>query len=109
MTTIKISLDGKDYTLAFTRRTVTQMADNGFDITKALNENIVGGIPQLFAGAFLKYHRTMSQNEIDNVWDAIPNKEDFLTKLVEMYNEPITALFGEPEDDAKKATWEVVK
>lgn len=108
MATIKINLDGRDYTLTYTRRTVTQMSDNGFNIQKAIDDP-VSGIPKLFAGAFLKYHRTISQNEIDKIWDAIPSKEEFITKLVEMYNEPVDALFGEPEDEEKKAMWEVVK
>lgn len=109
MATIKIkSADGKkDYTLAFTLRTVKQMADNGFKINEAA-ENPISGVPALFAGAFLVYHRTASRAEIDEIWQTIPNKEEFISALVDLYNAPVEKLFGEP-DDEKKASWEVVK
>ena len=109
MATIKLNdADGKDYTLSFNLRSVKQMADNGFNIQDAI-DNPVSGIPKLFAGAFLRYHRTLPQNKIDELWDSIENKEGFITALVELFNEPIEKLFGEPEENAKKAKWEVIK
>jgi len=100
--------EGKDYTLSYDLRSVKQMADNGFNINTA-SDNYVVGIPQLFEGAFLRYHRTISRSKINEIWAQITDKPGFISALVEMYNEPVEALFGEPEDDAKKATWEVVK
>lgn len=109
MATIKIKdADGKDYTLAFTLRTVKQMADNGFNIQDC-EDNPVAGIPKLFAGAFLVYHRTLPQTKIDELWESIEGKMEFIPALVDLYNDPINKLFGEPDDDAKKSKWEVIK
>jgi hypothetical protein len=35
----------------------------------------------------------------------MPNKEDLIGKLAEMYNEPIVSLMEEPEDTAKNVEW----
>lgn len=109
MATIKLfDADGKDYSLTYTLKSVKQMADNGFNIQDC-SDNPVAGIPKLFAGAFLAYHRTLPQAKIDELWASVGNKEEFIPVLVELYNDPINKLFGEPEDDAKKAKWEVIK
>lgn len=107
--TIKIKgNDGKDYTLAFTKRTINSMAESGFKI-EMCTENPEVGIPRLFAGSFLRNHRTITNAQVDAIWDTIPEKEEFAKALVDMYAEQVNALFAEPEDDAKKATWEIVK
>lgn len=109
MKTIKIKTsDGKDYTLAFTRKTVAAMSQAGFRIND-VSENPVIGVPQLFNGAFLRFHRGIKQELTDAIWEEITNKEDLLLKLIEMYSEPIDSLLDEPKEDAKNATWEVVE
>lgn len=108
MATINIKVDDKQYTLGFSKKTIMQMSDNGFTLEKA-REDYVAGIPQLFAGAFLRYHRTINDKEIDAIWKMIPDKEGFIGALVELYSEQLDELFSEPEEDEKKAVWEVVK
>lgn len=108
MATINIKVDDKQYTLGFSKKTIMQMSDNGFTIEKA-KDDYVAGIPQLFAGAFLRWHRTISDKEIDDIWKMIPDKAGFIGALVDLYNEQLSELFGEPDDEAKKAVWEVVK
>lgn len=108
MKTIKIKTnDGKDFTLAFTRKTVSRMSQNGFKITD-VRDNPIIGIPQLIAGAFLRFHPGIKQDEIDNLWRQTKGKEELLLKLIEMYQEPIDSLLEEPKEDSEKnATWEV--
>lgn len=107
MSAIKIETKDKNvYVLEYDKKTVKRMSNEGFAINK-YQENPIAYIPQLFAGAFYKNHRTASQVEIDHVWDAIPDKEGFIDKLMEMYATQINELFAEP-DEAKKAVWEVI-
>lgn len=109
MATIKIyDADGKDYSLSFNLRSIRQMADNGFNIQQAVDNPAVG-IPKLFAGGFLRYHRTLPQAKIDELWASIEGKEDFISALVDLYNDPITKLLGEPDETAKKSRWEVIQ
>lgn len=100
--------DDKEYTLTFTLRTIKMMSDNGFNLNEAIANPAVG-LPQLFAGAFLAKHRTVPSTKIDEIWSQIEGKDEFIGALVSLYNDPIEKLLGEPEEDAKKATWEVVK
>lgn len=105
---IKISTkDGKDYTITYTRKTVTIMSQNGFKI-EDVRDTPITGIPQLFAGAFLRYHRNIKQELVDEIWASIPNKEDFILALIDMYQEPIEALIDEPEDETKNSKWEII-
>lgn len=109
MATIKITdTDGKEYSLSFNLRTIKQMSDNGFNINTAADNYIVA-IPQLFAGAFLRFHRTVPHNKIDEIWSHLENKDEIVRALVELYQEPVEEWFGEPDEEAKKAKWEVVK
>ena len=104
---IKLTYDGQDYTLEYTRKSVEKMEQAGFVVSE-VKDKPVSTLPVLFAGAFLAHHRWVKQDIIDEIYETIPNKESFMSKLVEMYAEPIEALFDEPKGDAEKnATWEV--
>jgi len=43
---------------------------------------------------------------IDKIYESMPNKQDLITKLAEMYNEPIAALLDEPEGEEGNVEWE---
>lgn len=100
-----IEHNGNTYTLEFTRDSVRQMEKRGFKVSD-LTEFPMTYLPDLFAGAFLAHHRfNVKQKEIDEIYEAIPNKEEFVGKLAEMYSDPIAELFDEPTADEGNATW----
>ncbi len=102
---LNFTYDDKEYTLEYTRKTVTEMERKGF-IASDVEAKPMTVLPQLFAGAFLAHHRFVKQNVIDEIYDHLTNKEDLIGKLAEMYNEPIQALVEEPaEDDEKNVAW----
>lgn len=101
---IIFSHDGKEYTLEFTRRTIKQMEDEGF-VARNIDDRPMTLLPALFAGAFKAHHRFVKQELIDEIYSHMPNKEDLIGKLAEMYNEPIQSLMEEPEDTAKNVEW----
>src|SRR5690606_764583 len=102
---IRFTYDGVDYTLEFTRKSVETMERNGFVITEVF-EKPMTLLPTLFAGAFLAHHRSVKREVIDKIYESMPNKQDLITKLAEMYNEPIAALLDEPEDEEGNVKWE---
>jgi len=102
---IRITYDGVDYTLEFTRKSIEIMERNGFVISEVF-EKPMTLLPTLFAGAFLAHHRFVKRDVIDKIYDSLPNKQDLISKLAEMYNEPIVALLDEPEDEEGNAKWE---
>lgn len=101
--TISFTKDKVKYTLEFTRATVVQMEKDGFNIQEA-STAIVSTIPTLFAGAFLAHHPDISEEKIDELYVAMPDKNKLTEKLVEMYGDVIRTLFDEP-DDSKKIVW----
>lgn len=98
---IIFSYEDKEYTLEFTRRTIKQMEDEGF-VARDIDSKPMTLLPALFAGAFKAHHRFVKPEVIDRIFAAMPNKEDLIGKLAEMYNEPIIALMDEPDEKAGK-------
>lgn len=101
---LKFTYNDKEYTLEFTRRTVTQMEKQGF-IAAEVENKPMSTLPALFAGAFLAHHRFEKKETIDAIFEKLTNKEELIGKLAEMYNEPIMALVEEPEETEGNVSW----
>lgn len=98
--------EGKQYTLEFTRRSVREMENGGFRIDE-LTAKPMTLLPTLFAGAFRAHHRFLNQKVIDDIFARITHRQELVSKLAEMYNEPLLEMLDEPEeDDEKKVDWE---
>lgn len=102
--TLQFEYKGKQYTLEFTKRTVRELEGRGF-VAGDVETKPMSTLPLLFAGAFLAHHRFEKQEVIDEIFAAMTNKEDLITRLAEMYNEPIRALIDEPEGDEGNVNW----
>lgn len=100
---LEFSYNDRDYTLEYTKETVKEMERAGFVASDILNKPI-SLLPSLFAGAFRAHHKNTSKNIIDEIFDAMGDKEDLLAKLAEMYQDPLNAMLEEP-DDSKKVMW----
>lgn len=102
--TLSFTYEGKDYTLEFTRESVRNMERAGFVADDLLNKPLLL-FPELFAYAFWANHRYMRRNEIDKIFAAMPNRPELLTRLVEMYREPLSELMEDPKDNEGNVTW----
>lgn len=105
--TITLNYEQATYTLEFTRRTVSELEGQGFNISE-IGDKPVTMVPMLYEGAFLAHHRMAKNDIIWEIYEQIPDKEALLKALAEMYAEPIEALFDtkEVEGDEKNAiTW----
>ena len=102
---ITFTYGGNEYTLEYTRKSVEQMERNGF-IAIDISKKPMITLPALFAGAFLAHHKSLNKELIEEIYKKMPNKDNLIDKLAEMYNEPIQALTEDPEDDAGNVTWE---
>ncbi|MBO4973430.1 MAG: DUF5055 domain-containing protein [Bacteroides sp.] len=98
------SVEGKEYTLEFTRRTVQEMERKGF-IASDITDKPMTTLPALFAGAFLANHRFVKPEVIENIYNKLTKKQELIGKLAEMYNEPILALVEEPAEDKGNVDW----
>lgn len=101
---LTFSYEGENYTLEFTRRTVSEMEKNGF-IANDIDTKPMTVLPALFAGAFLAHHRFVKNSIIEEIYSKMTHKEELIGKLAEMYNEPIMALVAEPEESKGNLDW----
>lgn len=102
---IKLTYDGTEYTLEYTRKSVEIMEKNGFNF-RDIRTAPMTTIPTLFAGAFLAHHKWVKDGVIEKIFALIPNKDDLLEKLSDMYNEPLEAMLADPEESEGNAvTW----
>lgn len=102
---ITLHHDGKDYTLEFNRKVIETMERQGF-IAGDISDKPMSTLPTLFAGAFQMHHRGLDKTIIDEMLYKVTNKDAFIEKLSEMYNEPLLTLIDEPEEDEGNITWE---
>jgi len=108
--TITFTYKKTAYTLEFTRETVTFLEQNGLSMNDVqnINERPMTSAMLLFRGAFIAHHKKAASIDslMEEIWNSLPNKNDLLIALKEMYAEPLEALFDDP-DDAGKTTWTV--
>lgn len=106
MSYIKLKIDGKEYKLGFSKRTVRQLERNGFKIDD-VGDRPTTYFPVLFYGAFLKYQPRMKEDEALSLLGKIKNMSGLSKTLIELYQEPAEEMFEEPsEDDPNAGTWE---
>ena len=101
---LNFNYEGTDYTLEFTRRTVSEMEKGGF-VADDIDTKPMTVLPALFAGAFLAHHRFVKNSVIEEIYSKMTHKEELIGKLAEMYNEPIMALVAEPEESKGNVDW----
>ena len=101
---ISFEYKGTNYTLEYNRKTVQEMERNGFQV-QDIESKPMTALPMLFAGAFRAHHRFVKRETIDEIYAALPDKDQLIQKLAEMYNEPLVSLLNEPEESEKKVEW----
>ncbi len=104
---IRVTYEDKDYTLEYPRATVQQMERGGFRLD-ALDDMPMTMVMLLVRGAFLANHPNMKAKKVEAFYyDFIRSKDEFVSRLAEMYSETRDVLFEEKdEDDAKNPNWE---
>lgn len=105
MKKITLTYEDKTYTLEFTRRVVENMQRRGVDVSMIQEKSLLI-LPALFEAAFEANHPKISKHIVEELFKKIKDKETFIVKLAELYNEPMDALMAEPDGDEGNAEWE---
>lgn len=106
----KINLTYKDvpYCLEYDRMGVKMLEANGFSVEDFLKKPMCN-IEMVFAGAFIKNHRKIKQDLVDEIFAKCKDKDKLITTLTTMIEETYDVLLDEPDDsDEGNAEWEVV-
>ena len=102
--TITFPYNGVEYTLEFNRDSVKMLERAGFS-TEAISTKPMTMLPMLFEGAFHMHHRRADKDVIRKIYEKIKGKDELMVALLEMYNEPLSTLFDEPEEGEGNVTW----
>lgn len=107
-TKINLTYKNVPYCLEYDRMGVKLLEANGFIIEEFLKKPM-SNIELVFAGAFVKNHRKIKQDLVNEIFSKCPDKDQLVTTLAQMIQETYESLFDEPEaDDEGNATWEAV-
>lgn len=113
-TKITVTYKQQDYVLEYNRTAVKRMEANGFSLDK-LGDMPGTMVPLLVYGAFMKNHRGLKPELMDEIFDNLANKDGdgentFIKCLLEMYAETVNSMIdSEPADEGNAATWKVSK
>ena len=105
-TTISFKHNKTDYTLCYTKQTIKALEAQGVNIfelqeMKAPSYTV---LDKIYRGAFKENHPRATDEEMDEIFELLKDKEQLWAALVEMIAEHTNALFDEPED-GKNLTW----
>lgn len=98
-----VEFDGKEYTLTYTRSSVKQMEDRGFN-ANTVQDHPMTAVHDLFAGAFLANHRSTDRRIIDRIFDEQPDLDELASDLMEMYRDTFAAT-GESGEKKRTKNW----
>ena len=107
MSKIALTYNNKEYVLEYSRQSVRTMEAQGF-VLNDLETRPVTMIPMLYQGAFIKHHKGIKRNLMDEMYEEIADKTGLLSALMEMYAETLSTLTDDKED-VGNATWAMVK
>ena len=106
MSKINLTYKKDEYILEYNRQSVKTMESQGF-VLEELTAKPMTMIPLLFNGAFIKNHRGIKRNLMDEIFEEIGDKTALMEALMEMYADTLSTLTeGSGEGNA---TWAMVK
>lgn len=100
--TISDKESGKAYKLEYSRKSVQLMEQTLGFVLDEIDSKPMTMIPLLFQGAFLMHHRTLSPEKIQSIYDTLPNKEELIGALGEMYGDTFNTLMDDPKGPKEK-------
>lgn len=107
---IKLNYKDKEYILEYNRKTVSELENMGFIASEFANKPATM-LPLAFRGAFLKNHKFLKQDIIDEIFTHISDKQGLIAQLSEMIVECYQSLMGDEVEDDKEGnvSWEIIQ
>ena len=102
--TMNFTIEGKAYTLSFTRNTVIATERAGFNYD-SITTRPIDMLTTLWRGAFLAHHATLTTDFIDSLLEKV-DTNGILDALLELYRAPIESLFDE-ENSKNVVKWTI--
>lgn len=105
---IEFEYEDTKYCLEYNRDSIKIMEKQGFDINGFMSQPMTS-IDLAFEGAFIKNHRNIRASKIKEIYDALGQKKELASQLLEMISEAYNTLFeDENEGSGKNIEWKAV-
>ena len=99
---MKVTYKGVPYQVGYTRAAARDAERAGFDINECSNKpNLM--VPILVFYAFRAYNRKISQTLVEEIYEQLPRKDDFVAALIEQYGDTVNTLMD--NSDQGNAEW----
>ena len=108
MSKITLTHNQKEYTLEFSCQSVKTMEQQGF-ILDELTAKPMTMFPMLFQGSFIKNHKGIKRNLMDEIYKGIKDRSSLMEALMEMYAETLSTLMDDDAEEAGNVSWALVK
>lgn len=108
MKEIRFIYKGQEYLLGFTRNTAKIIEENGLRL-EDISEKPLNSWPMLFRGAFLKNHRAISSQLVDEMFADTKDIKGLINALTDLYVANYNTLIDPSveEESAKNGHWEI--
>ena len=104
---LKDAVDGKEYTLEFSRASIVYAERKGFNINE-LGAFPMTRIPEFFWYAFRMHHPEVTKQQAEKILERMGGlRDDVADRLVDLYSAPFETLTGD-EEDSKNPQVEVL-
>jgi len=107
---IKIDYQNQQYILEYNRKAITLLEEDGIsvndieDLSRGKCKKQITLTTKLIHRAFFKNHPDVSEDFALEIFESIPNKQDFIAAIIVLYSEPIISLF-ENKGETGNVNW----
>lgn len=102
---IKLTHNDVEYILEFDRMTIKMLESAGFVLEDFMSKPITN-IDLVFSAAFIKHHKNITQETVDEIFDGCDNIELLIGNLTSMIRDCYESLLS--SDKKGNVTWEMV-
>ena len=104
---IEFKYQGEDYCLEYNRMAIKMIEQQGFDYDEFMKKPMTMG-DLAFQGAFIKNHKNIKVQKINEIYDCLNDKSKLITTLLEMIQETYEDLYSDNKDESKNTEWKIV-
>lgn len=104
---IEFKYQDTDYCLEYNREAIKLMEKQGFRFDEFIEKPMTMG-DLAFQGAFIKNHRNIRVQTINEIFERMKNKNQLISTLLEMVQETYEDLYSDNKDESKNTEWKIV-
>lgn len=104
---IEFKYQDTDYCLEYDRNAIMAMEKEGFSLENIKSQSVTM-TDIAFTYAFLKNHKKVTSQKINEIFESLHDKTGLLGALIEMYQEAYISIYSDNEDESKNTEWKIV-